>query len=90
MCTYRIEFGNGDVIETKRLGMGIPEIQTCDLNGDGVKEIPIQLSYGFEQIRMPTERWHCLKRKWQVRTIDAAGGIIYFYEWKRICAARRE
>lgn len=47
MCTYRIEFGNGDVIETKRLGMGIPEIQTCDLNGDGVKEILIQLSYGF-------------------------------------------
>lgn len=46
-CTYRIEFGNGDVIETKRLGMGIPEIQTCDLNGDGVKEILIQLSYGF-------------------------------------------
>ena len=46
-CTYRIEFGNGDVIETKQLGMGIPEIQTCDLNGDGVKEILIQLSYGF-------------------------------------------
>lgn len=47
MCTYRIEFGNGDVLETKQLGMGMPEIRSCDLNGDGAKEILIQLSYGF-------------------------------------------
>lgn len=47
MCTYRIEFGNGDVLETKQLGMGMPEIRTCDLNGDEVKEMLIQLSYGF-------------------------------------------
>ena len=37
MCMYRIEFGNGDVLETKQLGMGMPEIRTCDLNGDEVK-----------------------------------------------------
>lgn len=47
MCTYRIEFGNGDLLETKQLGMGMPGIRSCDLDGDGVKEILIQLSYGF-------------------------------------------
>lgn len=46
-CTYRIEFGNGDVIQTKELGMGMPAVRTCDLNGDGVKEIMIQSCYGF-------------------------------------------
>ncbi|MDE7185822.1 MAG: M56 family metallopeptidase [Lachnospiraceae bacterium] len=47
MCTYRIEFGNGDMLETKQLGMGMPQIRTCDLDGDGIKEILMQLSYGF-------------------------------------------
>lgn len=46
-CTYRIQFGNGDVIQTKELGAGIPAVYTCDLNGDGVKEILIQVYYGF-------------------------------------------
>lgn len=47
MCTYRIEFGNGDIIQTKEFGMGMPTVRTCDLNGDGVKEILIQVYYGF-------------------------------------------
>lgn len=47
MCTYRIEFGNGDIIQTKTFGMGMPTVQTCDLNGDGVREILIEASYGF-------------------------------------------
>ncbi len=46
-CTYRIEFGNGDRIQTKEFGMGMPVVRTCDLNGDGVKEILIQMYYGF-------------------------------------------
>ncbi len=46
-CTYRIEFGNGDIIQSKEFGMGMPTVQTCDLNGDGVKEILIQVYYGF-------------------------------------------
>ena len=32
---YRIEFGNGDRIQTKEFGMGMPVVRTCDLNGDG-------------------------------------------------------
>lgn len=47
MCTYRIEFGNGDILQTKEFGMGMPTVRTCDLNGDGVKEILIQVYYGF-------------------------------------------
>jgi len=46
-CTYRIEFGNGDLLQTKEFGTGMPAVQTCDLNGDGVQEILIQASYGF-------------------------------------------
>ncbi len=46
-CTYRIEFGNGDLIQTREFGMGMPAVRTCDLNGDSVKEIMIQAYYGF-------------------------------------------
>ncbi|MDE7416684.1 MAG: M56 family metallopeptidase [Lachnospiraceae bacterium] len=47
MCTYSIEFGNGDLIQTKEIGMGMPTVRTCDLNGDGVREILVQVYYGF-------------------------------------------
>lgn len=46
-CTYRIEFGNGDLLQTKEFGTGMPAVQTCDLNGDGVREILVQAFYGF-------------------------------------------
>ena len=46
-CTYRIEFGNGDLIQTKEFGMGMPTVRTCDLNGDGMREILVQVYYGF-------------------------------------------
>lgn len=46
-CNYRIEFGNGDLIEIPRMGSGMPDVITCDLAGDGSKEILFQLSYGF-------------------------------------------
>ncbi|MDE7477927.1 MAG: hypothetical protein K2M91_08245, partial [Lachnospiraceae bacterium] len=46
-CLYEIQFGNGDVIETGLFGIGLPEIKTCDLNGDGVMEILLQVSYAF-------------------------------------------
>lgn len=46
-CNYRIEFGNGDLIEIPRMGSGMPDVMTCDLEGDGSKEILFQLSYGF-------------------------------------------
>lgn len=46
-CRYRIEFGNGDRLETRQMGNGMPEIQTCDLDGDGVREILFGQSYGF-------------------------------------------
>lgn len=46
-CRYRIEFGNGDRLKTRQMGSGMPEIQTCDLDGDGVREILFGQSYGF-------------------------------------------
>lgn len=46
-CTYRIEFGNGDLLQTKEFGTGMPAVRTCDLNGDGVREILVQAFYGF-------------------------------------------
>ncbi len=42
---YRIEFGNGDVIETDWMGAGVPYVQTLDLNGDGNQEILVQMSF---------------------------------------------
>lgn len=45
--TYRIDFGNGDVISTKMMGNGFPQVSTCDLDGDGSREILIELTYGF-------------------------------------------
>lgn len=46
-CYYRVEFGNGDRLETRQMGSGMPELQTCDLDGDGVREILFGQSYGF-------------------------------------------
>lgn len=46
-CNYRIEFGNGDLIEIPRMGSGIPDIQQCDLDGDGTDEILFRQFYGF-------------------------------------------
>lgn len=46
-CNYRIEFGNGDLIEIPRMGGGIPEVSTCDIDGDGSKEILFRQYYGF-------------------------------------------
>lgn len=43
---YRMEFGNGDTVQTGWMGGGTPVVETCDLNGDGSKEILFQLSYG--------------------------------------------
>ena len=43
---YKIEFGNGDILVTP-MGWetGFPHIQSGDLDGDGVKEILVTLSY---------------------------------------------
>lgn len=46
-CNYRIEFGNGDLIEIPRMGSGIPDVQRCDLDGDGTDEILFRQYYGF-------------------------------------------
>lgn len=46
-ANYRIEFGNGDLIEMNGLGGGIPYVRAVDLTGDGVREILFTQSYGF-------------------------------------------
>lgn len=47
-CHYRIEFGNGDVIDMDKdvASRGFLDIKTADLNDDGQNEIIISLLYG--------------------------------------------
>ncbi len=46
-CSYRIEFGNGDILHINNAGSGIPEIRSADLNGQEGQEILFTQSYGF-------------------------------------------
>lgn len=39
ICTYRIELGNGDVLQTGNICDGIPDVRAGDLDTDGVNEI---------------------------------------------------
>lgn len=39
MGSYRIEFGNGDVLLVEKIGDGFPDITCGDLDGDGINEI---------------------------------------------------
>lgn len=47
VANYRIEFGNGDVIQMDGLGGGMPQVRSADLTGDGVPEILFTQSYGY-------------------------------------------
>lgn len=48
-CRYRIDFGNGDLLEFDKSvpASGIPHVEAADLTGDGTKEILFTLSYDF-------------------------------------------
>jgi len=45
MCTYRIEFGNGDILQTGTICEGTPTVRAGDLDSDGVNEILISANY---------------------------------------------
>lgn len=47
VADYRIEFGNGDLIELLETSGGIPQVRALDLEGDGVKEILFTESFGY-------------------------------------------
>ncbi|MCM1542393.1 MAG: hypothetical protein NC121_14195 [Blautia sp.] len=44
---YRIEFGNGDVIELPETAGGTPEVRSLDLDGDGIREILFTETFGY-------------------------------------------
>lgn len=47
VANYRIEFGNGDVLQIDNMGGGEPKIRSVDLAGDGTPEILVTLEYGY-------------------------------------------
>lgn len=47
VANYRIEFGNGDVLQINDMGGGEPKIRSVDLAGNGTPEILVTLEYGY-------------------------------------------
>lgn len=47
VANYRIEFGNGDVLQIDNMGGGEPQVRSVDLAGDGTPEILVTLEYGY-------------------------------------------
>lgn len=62
LCSYRIDFGNGDVLLMEKTGGGSPSVQTGDLDGDGQNEILLLQSYGYSTDPTAFGEWAVYKK----------------------------
>ncbi|MCM1215286.1 MAG: hypothetical protein NC331_12740 [Lachnospiraceae bacterium] len=76
VADYRIEFGNGDVIELPETAGGIPEVRSLDLDGDGIREILFTETFGYSTNPKAFGQMALLRKEGEdYRMMDIPGGM---------------